>query len=113
MIIVVIVVAAGSGGAAATCSYPPAVRQAYSKAMTDLSASAPAAARSADLSLAVSRANAAAAATGQIQVRNALFGLAGDLEQARADVTAQRPVPAALRSRLTADGTALTGGCGS
>ncbi len=113
VIIVVIVIAAGPGGPAATCSYPPAVRQAYSKAMTDLSASAPAATRSADLSLAVSRANAAAAATGQIQVRNALFGLAGDLEQARADVTAQRPVPAALRSRLTADGTALTGGCAS
>ncbi len=112
VIIVVAVVATGSGPAA-TCSYPPAVRLAYSKAITDLSASVPAATRSADLSVAVSRSNAAAAATGQIQVRNALFGLAGDLEQARADVTAQRPVPAALRSRLTADGTALTGGCAS
>lgn len=113
VIIAIAVVALGPGGSAATCSYPAAVHQAYSKAMTDLGSGAPAAAQTADLSVAVSRANASAAAAGQIRARNALFEMAGDLEQARADVTARQPVPAALRTRLAADGTALAGACSS
>jgi hypothetical protein len=111
VIIAVIVVVSGSGGPSGSCSYPAAVHQAYVRAMDDLGGSTTASAQAADLRAAVSKANAAAAATGQIPVRSALFALADDLEQARSDVVAGKSVPAALRQRLTTDGTALTRAC--
>jgi len=111
VIIAVIVVASSSGGSAGNCSYPAAVYQAYIKATVNLSGSAPATVRAADLSVVVSKANSAAAATGQIPVRSALFALADDLEQARSDVVAGKRVPAVLRQRLATDGTALTRAC--
>jgi hypothetical protein len=114
-VIIVVLVASNSGGSARSCVYPASVHQAYTQVMTDLSARPPAAKRVADLGLAVVRANASAAATatGDISVRSALFAMAGDLQQARADLTASRAVPASLRARLAADGTALTAACPS
>lgn len=111
VVIVVVVIAVGSGGSGAACTYPAAVHQAFARAMTDISTHAPG--QAADLTLAVSRANASAAAAGQIPVRNALFALAGDLELARGDVTAGRAVPGTLRAHLAADGSALTRACPS
>jgi hypothetical protein len=111
VIIAVIVVVSNSGGSSGSCSYPAAVHQAYVRAMDDLSGSTAASVEAADLRVAVSKANAAAAATGQIPVRSALFALADDLEQARSDVAAGKSVPASLRQRLATDGTALTRAC--
>ncbi|HUD80033.1 MAG TPA: hypothetical protein VMR00_19480 [Streptosporangiaceae bacterium] len=111
VVIVVVVIAVSSGGSGAACTYPAAVHQAFARAMTDISTHAPG--QAADLTLAVSRANASAAAAGQIPVRNALFALAGDLELARGDVTAGRAVPGTLRAHLAADGSALTRACPS
>jgi hypothetical protein len=115
VIIVMLVIINSGGGPARTCVYPASVHQAYAQAMADLSAHPPAAKRVADLGLAVSRANASAAATatGDISVRTALFAMAGDLQQARADLTASGRVPASLRTRLAADETALTAACPS
>ena len=113
--VIVLLVASSSGGSAGGCGYPAAVHQAYARVMSDLSSNAPASSQAADLGLAVSRANASAAATdtGHIPVRSALFAMAGDLQQATADVIANRAVPGSLRAQLAADGTALTAACQS
>jgi len=110
-VVIVVVVVASTGGSSGGCNYPAAVHQAYATAMADIKASAPAATQATDLGLAASRANSAAAAAGEIPVRTALFEMAGDLQQARTDVIAKRPVPASLRTQLTADGAALTASC--
>lgn len=114
-VIIVLLVASSSGGSAGSCVYPAAVHQAYAKVMADLGAHPRAAGEVADLGQAVSRANASAAATatGDISVRSALFAMAGDLQQAREDLIASRAVPASLRARLAADGSALTAACPS
>jgi hypothetical protein len=114
-IIIVVLVASNSGGSARGCVYPTSVHQAYAQVTADLSANPGAAQQVADLGVAASRANASAAATatGDISVRSALFALAGDLQQARADVAGGRRVSASLRARLAADGTALTAACPS
>ena len=110
-VVIVVVVALSTGGSSGECSYPAAVHQAYATAMAEIKGSAPAATEATDLGLAASRANSAAAAAGEIPVRTALFDMAGDLQQARTDVIAKRPVPASLRTQLTADGAALTASC--
>jgi hypothetical protein len=110
-VVIVVLVLVSTGGTSVGCSYPAAVHQAYAAAMADLKGSAPAATQATDLGLAASRANSAAAAAGEMQVRAALFDMAGDLQQARTEVIAKRPVPASLRSQLTADGAALTASC--
>jgi hypothetical protein len=79
--------------------------------MADLKGSAPAATQATDLGLATSRANSAATAASEIQVRSALYDMAADLQQARTDVIANRPVPSSLRAQLAADGNALTAAC--
>jgi hypothetical protein len=114
-VIIVVLVASNSGGSAPSCVYPASVHQAYTAVAADFSAHQAAAKQVADLGLAVSRANASAAATatGDISVRSALFAMAGDLQQARADLTGSRAVPASLRTRLAADETALTTACPS
>jgi hypothetical protein len=113
-VIIVLIVAGISGGSAGSCGgYPAAVHQAYEKAMTDLSDHAPVSVQAADLDTAANRANASAAAAGQISVRSALFVLANDMAQARADIVAHRPVPASLRQQLAAEGAAPTGSCAS
>ena len=114
-VIIVVLVASNSGGSAGSCVYPASVHQAYTEVEADLSTHPAAAKQIADLDVAVSRANASAAATatGDISVRSALFALAGDLQQARADLTGGRAVSASLRARLAADGTALTAACPS
>jgi hypothetical protein len=111
VVIVVVVVAAGGSGSSGGCSYPAGVHPAYATAMADLSGSASAATQATDLGIAASKANSAAAAAGDIGVRTALFAMAGDLQEARADVIAGKAVPATLRARLTADGPALTASC--
>jgi hypothetical protein len=111
VVIVVLVVVAGGSGSSGGCSYPASVNQAYRTAMADLSGNVSAATRATDLGIAASRANSAAAAAGDIGVRTALFAMAGDLQQARADVIAGRTVPATLRAHLAADGPALTASC--
>ena len=114
-VIIVVVVASTSGGSAGSCQYPAAVHQAYAKAMNDLRSNAQASVTVADLGQAATRANASAAATatGDISVRSALFAMTADLQQARADIVAKRPVPGSLRAHLTADETALTASCPS
>ncbi len=114
-VIIVVLVATTSGGSAGDCRYPSAVHQAYARAMSDLSGNAAASAKIADLGLAASRANAAAAATatGDVTVRSALFAMTADLQLARSDIIARRPVPGWLRAHLTSDGTALTASCPS
>jgi hypothetical protein len=114
-VIIVLLVASNSGGSPAGCRYPAAVHQTYAQVMADLSAHAPATREVADLGLAASRANSAAAATatGDISVRSALFAMAGDLQQARADLIATRKIPASLRAHLATDGTALSASCPS
>ena len=111
VVIVVVVVAASGSGSSGGCSYPAAVHQAYARAMADLSGGASAATQATDLGIAASKANSAAAAAGNIGVRTALFAMAGDLQQARADRIAGKAVPPALRAHLTADGPALTASC--
>jgi hypothetical protein len=112
--VVIVFLLSGSGGPAARCTgYPVAVRQAYAKVMTDISSHASAAAQVGDFDVAASRANASAAAAGQISVRTALFAMADDIAQARADVVAHRGVPASLRQHLTEAGVAPTGSCAS
>ena len=115
VVIIVLAVAITSGGSTGSCRYPVAVHQSYARAVADLSSNAQASVKVADLGLAASRANAAAAATatGDISVRSALFAMTADLQQARADIIANRPVPDSLRAHLAADGTALTSSCQS
>ena len=110
-VVIVVLVVASTGGSSGGCSYPAAVHQAYATAMADLSGSAPAATQATDLGLAASKANSAAAAAEEIQVRTALLAMAGDLQLARGDVIANRPVPASLRAQLTTDGGTLTASC--
>ena len=112
-VVIAVLVAANSGGSSGGCSYPAAVHKAYATAMADLSSGAPAATQATDLGLAASDANSAAAAARQIQVRTALTGMAGDLQEARADVIAKGKgtVPPTLREHLVADGAALTASC--
>jgi uncharacterized membrane protein YcjF (UPF0283 family) len=111
--VIFIVIVASVGGSAAGCVYPAAVRQAYEKALSDLSSNAPVSTRAADFARAASLANASAAATGQIGVRTALFSMADDMWAARADIAAGRPISAALRQHLTDDGKAPSGSCAS
>jgi hypothetical protein len=110
-VIIVLILSAASDGAAPCTGYPAAVRQAYQKVLTDLTDHAPLSAQAADLETAANRANASAAAAGQIGVRTALFAMAGDIAQARADVLARRPIPAALRQHIVQDGTVPAGSC--
>jgi hypothetical protein len=111
-VIVIVIVTATSGSPGGGCgTYPAAVRQAYSTAMTDLRTHAPASVQSAAFAQAASRANASAAAAGQIAVRTAMFAMASDMNRAYADVTANRALPATLLQHLTADGTALPASC--
>jgi hypothetical protein len=112
--VIFIVIVASVGGSAAGCGgYPAAVRQAYEKALSDLSSNAPVSTRAADFARAASLANASAAATGQIGVRTALFSMADDMWAARAEIAAGRPISAALRQHLTDDGKAPSGSCAS
>jgi hypothetical protein len=112
-VVIAVLVAASTGGSSATCSYPASVHQAYAAAMADLSGNASAAAKSADLGTATGLANSAAAAAGDVGVRSALYAMAADLQQARADVVASRTVPASLRAHLATDAAALTASCPS
>ena len=109
--VVIVVVATASSGSGCA-GYPAALRPAYAKAMADLASGQQGPAQAADLGQAASEANAAAASAQQTQLRETLFAMAGDLEQAHADVSAQRAVPPALRQHLAADGAALTKSCG-
>jgi hypothetical protein len=114
-VIIVLIAVTASGGSGGDCRYPAAVHQAYVRAASDLSGSATASVKIADLGRAASRANAAAAATatGNVTVRSALFAMTADLQQARSDIIAHRPVPGSLRAHLASDETALTASCPS
>ncbi len=112
IVIIVVIVTATSGSPGGACgTYPAAVRQAYVRAMTDLRNHAPTSVQSTAFAQAASRANASAAAAGQIGVRTAMFAMASDMNRAYADAAANRALPATLRQRLTADGTALPASC--
>jgi hypothetical protein len=112
IVAIVVIVVATSGGSVTGCAtYPAAVRQAYSRAMSDLSRHAQASVLGADLERAASLANASAAAAGQITARTALFAMASDLDGAYSDVTKHRPVASDLQQRLAADGSALPRSC--
>ena len=111
VVLVVVIVVATSGSAAGCATYPVAVRQAYTQAMSDLGGGASASVRAADLERAATVANSAAAAASQITARSALFAMAGDLDEAFSDVMSHRPISPDLQQRLTADGTALPRSC--
>jgi hypothetical protein len=111
IVLIVVIVTATSGGPTGGCGTYAAVRQSYVRAMTDLRKHAPLPVQSAAFAQAASRANASAAAAGQIAVRSALFAMASDLDQVHADVTAHRALPTALLQHLTTDGTALPASC--
>lgn len=112
IVAIVMIVVATSGGSASGCAtYPAPVRQAYARAMSDLSGHPPASVLAADLERAASTANSAAAAAGQITARTALFAMASDLNEAYSDVTKHRLVTSDLQQRLVADGTALPRSC--
>jgi hypothetical protein len=114
IVVIVVIVMAVSGGSAVGCAtYPAPVRQAYARAMSDLSSDVPASVQAADLERAAAMANASAAAAGQITARSALFAMASDLDEAHSDVTKHRQVTADLQQRLAADGTALPRSCPS
>jgi hypothetical protein len=112
IVAIVVIVVVTSGGSASGCAtYPAPVRQAYARAMSDLSGHAPASVQAADLARAASTANSSAAAAGQITARTALFAMASDLDEAYSDVTKHRLITSDLQQRLTADGTALPRSC--
>jgi hypothetical protein len=111
IVVIVVVVVATSGGPGGCATYPAAVRQAYARAMSDLSSRVPASVQGADLERAASLANSSAAAAGQITARTALFTMASDLDEASSDVARHRPITPDLQQRLTADGTALPRSC--
>lgn len=107
-----VIATAVSGGPGGCVTYPAAVRQAYGRAMSDVTAAAPAAAQTADFAAAASRANSAAAAAGQGTGRVALDRMASDLAEAHTAVAAGQPLDGtALLKRLRADGTALPASC--
>jgi hypothetical protein len=112
--VVVIAVSISSGSAGGCATYPATVRQAYAKAMSDLSSHAPTSELAADLGRAASLANSSAAAASQSATRTALFAMASDLDEAHADVSGNpsKQPSTALVQRLTADGTALPRSCG-
>lgn len=105
----------GTGGSTpGGCSVPRGVNAAYSRVMNDLNGGAAKSAQTLDLSTAARQANSAAAYADQLPLRNALFAMARDLEQAQSDVAGRtHRVPAALRQKLGADGAALTSACKS
>ncbi len=105
----------GTGGSSsAGCSVPGAVSTSYAQVMKDFSGGAATSAQSADISAAARQANSAAAYAGQLPLRNALFTLARDLEQAQSDLAGRsHTVPTTLRRKLGADGPALTTACKS
>jgi hypothetical protein len=109
--IVIVLLVAGGSPAGGCAGYPAQVRAAYAKAMSDISSNAPAAVQAADLAAAASKANLAAAATAQIPVRAALFGMAGDLQQVKNDVVDRRPVSADVLAHLKSDGTTFPQSC--
>jgi hypothetical protein len=110
--LVIIILVSTSGGAAGGCAgYPAALRQDYATVKAGLASGNLGTAQAAALGQAASLANTAAASAQQLQVRDALFALAGDLEQAHADVSAHRAVSATLHQHLTADGAALARSC--
>lgn len=109
--IVIVLLVAGGSPAGSCTGYPASVRAAYAKAMSDISSKATAAAQEGDLAAAASKANSAAADTAQIPVRAALFGLAGDLQQVKADVAEGRPVSADVLAHLKSDGTTFPQSC--
>ena len=109
--IVIVLLVAGGSPAGGCTGYPASVRAAYAKAMSDINGKAPAAAQAADLAAAADKANSAAADTAQIPVRAALFGMASDLQQVKADVVAGRPVPADVLAHLKSDGTTFPQSC--
>lgn len=114
IVAIVVIVLAVSGGSPTGCAtYPAAVRQAYARAMSDVSGHASASVQAADLERAATLANASAAAAAQISARTALFAMAGDLDEASSDIARHRPITADLQQRLTADGTALPRSCPS
>jgi hypothetical protein len=112
VVTIVLIVVATSGGSGSGCAtYPAPVRQAYTRAMSDLTGHAAASVQAADLERAASMANASAAAAGQITARNALFAMASDLDEAYSDITKHRLITSDLQQRLAADGTALPQSC--
>jgi hypothetical protein len=112
--IVAVVVLTGQGSSTDVgCSgYQAAGRAAPARASTALSAGAARSQLRADLSQAASSLNTAAASAQDVSVRNALSELTGDLQSALDQVTAGRPVPAALKRTLSRDAAAASRVCG-
>jgi hypothetical protein len=109
--LVIVLLVAGSSPAGGCAGYPASVRAAYAKALSDINGKAPAAVEAADLAAAAGKANSAATNTAQIPLRAALFRMAGDLQQVKADVVASRPLSADVLAYLKSDGTTFPQSC--
>ncbi len=113
-VVLIVVLASGSSGPGCSASSQAAVSGSMSAVLRDMTAGAPASTVKADLSQAMSQANAAAAAAQQVSVRGAYVTLTTALSRAIATVAVSRPATssyAALISQLSADNAALTSAC--
>ncbi len=113
--VVLIVVLAGGGASAPACSASSqaAVSSAMSTVLRDLTDGAPASTVKADLSQAMSQANAAAASAQQVSARGAYVALTTGLSRALATMQTSHSTStyAALSSQLSADNAAITSAC--
>jgi hypothetical protein len=115
--VVLIVLLASGGSSASGCSGSSqgAVSGAMSTVLRDLSSGAPVSTVKADLSQAMSQANAAAAGAQQVTVRGAYVTLTTGLSRALATVTINNSASsyAAISSQLSADNAAVSSACKS
>jgi hypothetical protein len=108
--------AIGSGGAAQACGgYQRQVSFPVAQVLHDLSGGAPATVLTSDVHLAISQANSAAAATGDVAARDAMVSLTAGLQESLSQASASRSTAAyaGIRKVLAADMAAVTRACTS
>jgi hypothetical protein len=112
-IIVFFTLPGGGSSADPGCAvYQPAARAAVARATSALAVGAPDSQLRSDLGKAARTVNSAAAKAQDMTVRSALSVMTGDLQAALGEVTADRPVPAVLKTALSRDSAAAAGLCG-
>jgi hypothetical protein len=115
-VVLVIWLAAGGGSTPQACgSYQRQVSYPVAQVLHDLSAGAPESVLTSDVHLAISRANAAAAATADVAARDAMVSLTAGLQDSLTRTSSSRSAATfrALGSQLTADMSAVTRSCAS
>jgi hypothetical protein len=114
IVLIVLLASGGSSGPSCSASSQAAVSGAMSTVLRDLSSGAPASTVKADLSQAMSQANAAAAGAQQVSTRSAYVTLTTGLSRALGTVQGSRhpaSTYAALSGELSADNAAVTSAC--